>query len=96
MYFVVRGFDRPGSLDVRMANREAHLAFVKGGPVKLHIAGPLTDGAGQMRGSLLIFEADSEAELRDWLTGDPYQKAGLFERVEIDAFKWVVGAPDSK
>lgn len=96
MYFAVRGFDRPGALDVRMANREAHLAFVTDGPARLHIAGPLLGEDGAMRGSLLIFEAESEAALRDWLTDDPYQKAGLFERVEIDAFKWVVGAPESK
>ncbi|TNE60099.1 MAG: hypothetical protein EP340_00565, partial [Alphaproteobacteria bacterium] len=33
------------------------------------------------------------AEAQDWSKGDPYRKAGLFERVEITEINWTLGKP---
>jgi uncharacterized protein len=54
-------------------------------------AGPFLDGAGEMVGSLVVIEADTRAAAEDWAAGDPYARAGLFESVEIRAWKKVVG-----
>ena len=84
--------DKPDSLELRLANREAHLAYARGFADRLKVAGPLLDEAGNMAGSLLILEADSLEDARGFNLGDPYQKAGLFASVQVTAFKASIGA----
>jgi uncharacterized protein YciI len=84
--------DKPESLELRLANREAHLAYARGFADRLKVAGPLLDEAGNMAGSLLILEADSLEDARGFNLGDPYQKAGLFASVQVTAFKASIGA----
>lgn len=84
--------DKPDSLELRLANREAHLAYARGFADHLKVAGPLLDEAGNMAGSLLILEADSLEDARAFNLGDPYQKAGLFGSVQVTAFKATIGA----
>jgi uncharacterized protein YciI len=78
--FMLACFDKADSLPLRMATREAHLAYMgeKRGMVKL--AGPL-----------LIVEADDLARATALNTDDPYTKAGLWDRVEIKAFRASIG-----
>ena len=82
--------DKPNSLEVRMANREDHLAYAAStGSVVL--GGPMLDEDGNMCGSLLAVEAEDLAAAKAWSESDPYAKAGLFESVEITAWKKVIG-----
>ncbi|QNL19968.1 YciI family protein [Hyphobacterium sp. CCMP332] len=90
MAFVVRATDRAGALEIRKANREAHLEFLKAAGDRLLLAGPLLTGAGEMAGSLLIVDFDTAAAVTEWLAADPYSNAGLFESVEITGFKPVL------
>lgn len=89
--FALHCLDKPQSLDLRMANREAHLAYVGGFREHLKLAGPLLDAEGAMAGSLLIVEFDDIAQARTFSADDPYNKAGLFQKVEITAFKPTLG-----
>ena len=82
--------DKPGALETRKANREAHLAHIKASDGAIVQAGPFLDGEGQMCGSLLIFEGEM-AGAEAWAAADPYAKAGLFQSVEIRAWNRVVG-----
>lgn len=93
MYFVFRGLDKPGHLQMRLDNREAHLAFIRANAEKIRLAGPLLDDSGEMRGSLVIVEAEDRAAAESLLSQDPYAKAGLFAETELVAFKWTIGAP---
>ncbi len=96
MLFVLICYDRAGAQDVRMANRSAHLDFVAASNGKVKVGGPmLSDDGETMIGSILIIEADSLSEAQSWSALDPYARAGLFERVDIHPWKWVVGAPDT-
>ncbi|MFO0541707.1 MAG: YciI family protein [Phenylobacterium sp.] len=83
--------DKPNSLELRLANREAHLAYARGFADRLKVAGPLLDEAGAMAGSLLILEADSLEDARAFNLSDPYQTAGLFASVQVTAFKATIG-----
>ncbi|MCA6298314.1 MAG: YciI family protein [Phenylobacterium sp.] len=83
--------DKPDSLELRLANREAHLAYARGFADRLKVAGPLLDEAGNMAGSLLILEAESLEDARAFNLDDPYQKAGLFASVQVTAFKATIG-----
>ncbi len=82
--------DRAGALQIRKDTRKAHLAHIENSGV-VEMAGPFLDENGEMNGSLIILEvADLEAA-RDWAEADPYAQAGLFESVEIRAWKKVIG-----
>jgi len=82
--------DKPGAIETRKANREAHLAYVAETGVVTQ-AGPFLDAAGEMCGSLLILDVATRAEAESWAKGDPYAKAGLFLKVRLEEWKKVVG-----
>lgn len=89
--FVVSWLDKPNSLDVRMAAREAHLAYVREtGLVRL--GGPFLDANGDMAGSMIIIEADDLETAKAWHALDPYRAAGLFETSEVRPWRTTVGA----
>jgi uncharacterized protein YciI len=89
--YVLTATDKPNALELRMANRQAHIDYVRGsGLVK--IGGPLLDAAGEMTGSMLLIEAEDLAAAEAFAAADPYAKAGLFERVELRPFKLTLGA----
>jgi len=84
MKFVILGFDGPDGQAKRKIHRPAHLAnlepLVRQGRVIL--AGPLTDKTG----SLIVIEAESQAEVETFMKTDPYVVHGIFERVEVHPF----------
>lgn len=90
MLYAIICTDRPGALEIRKANRDAHLAHIRASG-KITQAGPFLDAEGEMCGSLLIMEAAEIAEVEAWCAADPYAAAGLFERVEIRPWKRVIG-----
>ncbi len=81
--------DKEGALDLRMANREAHLAYI-GETGVVAQAGPFLDADGQMCGSLVILDVPDMDAARAWAAGDPYAQAGLFSDVRIEQWKKVV------
>ena len=83
--------DKPASLELRLANREAHLAYAGSFKAHIKLGGPLLNEAGEMAGSMLIMEFDDIAQARAFSADDPYVKAGLFQRVDITAFKPTLG-----
>ena len=84
--------DKPGHLEVRKANRDAHLAFAKAsGPVQNPHRCPLLDEAGVMTGSMLVLDCEDRAAAEAFAADDPYARAGLFESVEIRGFRKVFG-----
>ena len=52
---------------------------------------PLLDQDGEMAGSLVILDVEDMAAGEAWAAGDPYNKAGLFEAVELITWKKVIG-----
>ncbi|GFE64789.1 YciI family protein [Litoreibacter roseus] len=82
--------DKPDSLDIRKANREAHLKHIADSGI-VEMAGPLLNDAGDMAGSLLILEVEEQSQAQDWADADPYAKAGLFQDVRIQVWNKVVG-----
>ena len=90
MLFALITRDKPGALDLRMANREAHLAYVKETGV-VTLAGPFTDENGEMNGSMIVLDVEDQAAAEAWAQDDPYQKAGLFEDVQLRPWKRLIG-----
>ncbi|WP_171134821.1 YciI family protein [Ruegeria sp. HKCCD7221] len=81
--------DKDGALQTRLDNRAAHLGYIEETGVVAQ-AGPLLDGDA-MIGSLIILEVEDMAVAQAWADNDPYAKAGLFQSVDLIAWKKVVG-----
>jgi len=91
--FVLFCTDHPNSLDRRLSVREQHLAYVaEAGADLIKLAGPMSNDAGEMCGSMFIIEAKDKAAVEAFNAADPYKIAGVFERVEIHAIRITVGA----
>ena len=81
--------DKTGALEIRKANREAHLAYIKETGV-VSQAGPLLSDAGEMCGSLIVLDVEDISAAQSWADNDPYANAGLFENVELIAWNKVI------
>ena len=94
MLYAIICIDKPDALEVRKANRDAHLAHIGAADGAIVQAGPFLDAApesgGGMCGSLLIYQGDL-AGAEAWAAADPYAAAGLFQSVDIRPWKKVVG-----
>ncbi|MEE4298233.1 MAG: YciI family protein [Pseudomonadales bacterium] len=84
--------DAAASAEVRRANREAHLAYARESDC-IRMAGPLLADDGEtMIGSLFVIEAEDLEAVERFRAADPYVKAGLFDRVEVHPFRWLLGS----
>lgn len=89
--FVIAWTDRPGHLETRLKNREAHLAHVAAHQPMVRLGGPFLDEEGAMTGSMLICEAEDIEAVRAFHEADPYKAAGLIGAVEIRPWRVTVG-----
>ena len=90
MRFALICTDKADHLELRKANREAHLAHIAA-PGVVEMAGPFLSPEGQMSGSLVILEVPDRAPAEAWAKADPYAKVGLFAKVRIEEWKKVIG-----
>ena len=97
-HFVVEYFDRPGSGEIRTANREAHIQYRRDLGAALVLAGPLFDDfdGAPAKGSLVILEAADKAEAIQIAHRDPYAEAGVFDEVRVFAHRILVLNPPAK
>ncbi len=89
MLIALMAQDKPGALQTRLNNREAHVAYLKETGV-VSQAGPLLDENEQMIGSLVVLDVEDMATAQAWADNDPYAKAGLFAEVKLIAWKKVI------
>ena len=90
MPFALICTDKPGAIEIRKANRDAHLAYIKDTGVVTQ-AGPFLDAEGVMCGSLVILDVADRAAAEAWADNDPYAQAGLFSDVRIEQWNKVIG-----
>ena len=97
MQYIIRSFDKPDSQNIRLANRDDHVEYVKSQSVKLLLAGPLmNDETVNPMGTLLIVEADKRSDVESYAQNDPYNKAGLFAESQITAINTGEQAANTK
>jgi uncharacterized protein len=94
MLFVAICTDRPDGQDIRLANRVAHLDYLRLNTQYIKTCGPFIDDDGNsMNGSMLIVEAEDRKAAEAVLSRDPYREAGLFSSVDVRPWRWVIGSP---
>lgn len=83
---------KDGGAAIRAANRPAHLEWASAFADKICMAGPLLSDDGEnMVGSVFIINMESLDAVKTLMADDPYNKADLFERVDIRPTKWLIG-----
>ncbi len=92
MLFIATCVDKPLSLDRRMENRPAHLAYLNGLGARVKIGGALLAPDHETPvGSMIVFEGEDEDDVFALLAEDPYSRAGLFESVSVRPWRPAVG-----
>jgi uncharacterized protein YciI len=90
MLFALHAVDREGALETRLASYEAHKAFLADTSphgVRIVMSGPLVaDDGTTMIGSLFLVEAEDRATVEAFNRADPFNAAGIWERVTITGF----------
>jgi uncharacterized protein YciI len=81
--------DKPGALQTRLDNRDAHVAYLTETGV-VSQAGPLLGENDAMIGSLVVLDVPDMKAAQAWAENDPYAKAGLFASVELIPWKKVI------
>lgn len=87
MHYIVYCEDHEDAVERRLANYEAHKAYLQTAPVKVLISGPLTDESGDtMNGSFFLYETENRAALEKFLEEDPFNKANVWKTKVIRRF----------
>jgi hypothetical protein len=92
MHYVIWAPDKADSKERRAATRPRHLDYWKNTPLTVVLAGPMLDEAsGDMKGSMLLVEADDIDTVREHAFQDPYWTEGVFESIDIRAVRLPLG-----
>jgi len=90
MQFIIKAYDGEGMLNRRMEVRPRHLEGMSKLGEHIICAGGLLDEEGKMKGSALIMEFDSRAELDEYLANEPYVVEHVWEKIEVDTINVVI------
>ena len=89
MHYSLICFDKKNSYELRMKKRPLHLDYLKNNKKKILFAGPLLDEENNVKGSLIVINANTKSEVTKFYHKDPYFQSGLFEEIQIFKFKKV-------
>jgi uncharacterized protein YciI len=94
MWYFINCEDKPNSLELRLKTRPAHLEYIQKlqDEGRVLTAGPLpaidseSPGENGFTGSMMILEFNSLEEAEKWSEDDPYNLAGVFQKVTVKPF----------
>lgn len=88
MPYAILTTDKPNSAELRARVRDTHIEYLTANVHKLLAAGALIndDGSGG-HGGILIVDTDARKEAEAFIAGDPFTKAGLFEKVTVSRWR---------
>jgi uncharacterized protein YciI len=90
MLFAIHAKDKPDALATRVANYDAHKAFLSDTTpygVRIVLSGPLVaDDGTTMIGSLFLVEAPDRAAVERFNRADPFHAAAVWDNVQITGF----------
>ena len=90
MQFLIKAYDGPNMLEKRMEVRPRHLEGMSRLNEHIICAGGLIDEEGKMKGSALIMNFDSRAELDTYLAAEPYVIEKVWQKIEVEPMNVVI------
>jgi len=73
----------PHAMALRDSVRTAHRAYVLANAAPIRCAGAMRDADENQCGTIYVFDAASEADVRAWFTSEPFHAAGVYASVRI-------------
>lgn len=89
--FTIIARDAEGSEDLRQVHHQKHLQHFRNHRTQIAVAGPFFSDDGSSAGSLVILKASSSEEAENFIKGDPFHGAGVWQDIEILPFKAASG-----
>jgi uncharacterized protein YciI len=93
MLFVVLCTDGPDAADLREKLKGEPEQYLIDNQQSIKVAGPFLGDAGQSIGGLAIIYGEAEEDARALIEGHPLVRAGAFSRIELYAWKQLIGTP---
>jgi uncharacterized protein YciI len=91
--FTLTCLDKADVLELRLAIRPGHLAYINRFESAVKLAGPILDQVdGNPKGSFFILDVEDEERAKAFADGDPYLLAGVFGERTLHAFRMTIGA----
>ena len=88
MLYIIYQVDKPGGEAIRAEQRPAHFAYLDEHEDILVLGGAMLAEDGTTRkGSVLIINVPSLEDAKRFSENEPFRKAGLFERVEVNRMR---------
>jgi hypothetical protein len=88
MLYIIYQIDGPDSPEIRAATREAHFKYLDDHEDILVLGGAmLAEDAKTRTGSVLIINVETLAAAEAFSENEPFRRAGLFARVEINRMR---------
>ena len=88
MPYAIQGTDKPGTGDLVAAHRADHLKYLDANIGKLLAAGPVMGPDGKTRvGTIILLDTEVQSEAEVFMANDPFNKAGLFEKVTVSYWR---------
>ncbi|GAB4016791.1 YciI family protein [Spirosoma koreense] len=91
MRYIIHAYDHTDAdaLDRRMRVRPAHFDYVRQlkAEGQFILGGALLDSAGNMIGSMLLLELQTEDQLATYLKTDPYIVQGVWDKIDVNPFR---------
>ncbi len=88
MLYIIYQIDGPDSPDIRAATRDAHFKYLDDHEDILVLGGAMLADDGTTRtGSVLIINVENLAAAEAFSENEPFRRAGLFARVEINRMR---------
>ena len=91
MQFMIKALDGENKLAKRMEVRPRHLEGMENLRSHIICAGGLLDAEGKMKGSVLILDFPTRADLDAYLASEPYVVEKVWETIEIESMNVVIG-----
>ena len=96
MLYIVYQIDGPDAPEIRASTRDAHFRYLDEHEDILILGGAMLAEDGETRtGSVLIINVENLSAAEAFSENEPFRRAGLFERVEINRMRRGQWNPDA-
>ena len=96
MLYIVYQIDGPDSPEIRAATRDEHFKYLDEHEDILILGGAMLAEDGKTRtGSVLVINVENLSAAETFSENEPFRRAGLFERVEINRMRRGQWNPDA-
>jgi uncharacterized protein YciI len=89
--YAMVGYDHPNAVANREPIRAEHRAYIRANLQPLRLAGAFNNDRGEQIGTMLVFEADAEQTVWDWIKAEPFYRGGIYQQCEVRPWNLVIG-----